>query len=267
MKAFFVSDIHLTQSDDERAQKFLGFLRFLMTETEVNRIDKPTHLFLVGDIFDLWVGSHNYFRQKFEPIIDHIRKLVRKGVEVHFFEGNHDLYLSEFWQGEVGVTVHENAEIFVLGGLKVRVEHGDLINPDDRGYLFLRALLHSQVVSSLAKNLPSRIVAAIGERASRASRSYTSSISSKGSKALPEEKIRSLIHAHAERVAAEVPFDLLISGHVHVRDDLILELSDARRIRTVNLGSWFDEPQAFVLRDGGHGQFEKITSEPEKNSI
>ncbi|MEK7357668.1 MAG: hypothetical protein AAB250_14550, partial [Bdellovibrionota bacterium] len=86
-------------------------------------------------------------------------------------------------------------------------------------------------------------VRAIGERASRASRDYTSH-----AKSLPVDEIRRLIRAHAECVAQERKFDLVISGHVHVRDDAEVEVG-GRKIRTVNLGSWFEAPQAFVIDD------------------
>lgn len=235
-KAYFLSDIHLSDSTSEDALVLLHFLTKLEKE-------RPTHLFLVGDIFDLWVGGHEYFQEKFGPIVEAVRKLVAAGVEVHFFEGNHDFHLARFWARDVGVQVHSDAEIFDLAGQTVRVEHGDLINPDDHGYLFLRWLLRTPLIRFLSIHLPSSIVRQIGERSSRASRHYTST-----AKELPVEKIKGLIHSHAENVFKDDPFDLIISGHVHVRDDMTFS-AGGLEVRSVNLGSWYQDRKAFLLTE------------------
>lgn len=245
MKAYFVSDLHLKSPDDPNSGIFRGFLHFLLdTAKTAAPSERPTHLFLVGDIFDLWIGEHDYFVRAHSGIVDLIRSLVESGVEVHFFEGNHDLHLAPFWREKLGVAVHTEAEYFDLGGKIVRVEHGDQMNPDDRGYLFLRWFLRTPVMKAAALHLPSSIVSAIGERASRASRNYTST-----AKELSQDQIRSIIRRHAERAYRERPFDFIISGHVHVRDEQNIEI-DGNKIRSVNLGSWFDEPKVFVLTPG-----------------
>lgn len=242
LKAVFVSDLHLSGPGDPKTELFTRWLRNL----------PATHVFLVGDIFDLWVADHDYFAAKFAGVVSAIRALVARGVEVHYFEGNHDLHLAKFWRDDVGARVHPNAATFELNGVKVRVEHGDLINPNDRGYLFLRAFLRSAPLTFLAHHLPDRIVGAIGESASRASRDYTSNAKSK-----PVEEIRALIRAHARARAGgdtfarpSEPFDLIVTGHVHVADDFTFEI-DGREVRSVNLGSWFEAPRALVLDPSG----------------
>jgi UDP-2,3-diacylglucosamine hydrolase len=248
--AYFVSDIHLVSPTEE---KTLVFNRFLRSIREGTGLSRATHLFLVGDIFDLWVADHRYFAEKFSETVAEIRKLIEAGIKVYYFEGNHDLHLGRFWHDQVGVNVHTDASDFEIDGLKVRVEHGDLINPDDKGYLFLRGLLRSKPMTKLAHSLPSSLVRMIGERASSASRTYTST-----AKELPKEKIRGLIRTHAERIFARDPFDLIITGHVHVEDDHSFSIRGKKPVRSVNLGSWFERPKAFVLDTDG-GKFIDLT--------
>ena len=63
------------------------------------------------------------------------------------------------------------------------------------------------------------------------------------------------IRAHAKKEHADDPFDLIISGHVHIRDDC--ELSSANgSFRSVNLGSWYDRPCFFRLGCGTLGDDE-----------
>ena len=207
-KAVFVSDLHLVSSDDEKTKTFVRFLTQLLNETQSGSNESLTHLFLVGDIFDLWVGAHDYFVDRFQDVVDVISRLVRAGVAVHYFEGNHDLHLTKFWKQVVGAQVHPDSGEFEINGLQVRVEHGDLINPDDSGYLFLRKFLRSKPMKFLSLNLPDRAVKAIGERASSASRDYTSNAKGK-----PQEEIRTLIRTHAEQQFNQKPFDMIITGH------------------------------------------------------
>lgn len=230
-QAWFVSDIHIADMQDEKAGKFLAFLSSLGTERAC------THLFLVGDIFDLWVGDHSYFVKKFEPIVLEVKRLVLKGVEVHYFEGNHDLHLSGYFSSELGVVVHSDPEYFDLAGQTVRVEHGDQSDPEDKGYRFLRWFLRTPPLKLLACHLPGAVVNAIGEKASAKSRTYTSE-----SKTIDEATARRKLHEHAERAYEEMPFNLLINGHVHIRDDHKTE-----RYRAINLGTWLVEPGALFL--------------------
>lgn len=244
-RAFFVSDVHLRPSQGLRSDPFEDpnirrLARFL---DDLRGGLRATHLFLAGDIFDLWIGSHRHFIAAFLPVVESIRKLVREGVEVHVFEGNHDLYLSGFWAGELGCRVHQDAANFELAGFLVRVEHGDLINPEDRGYLLLRKALRWRPVEFLAQRLPEGIVAEIGRRASRASRAYTST-----AKRADPSQIREMIRTHAVRAFADAPFDLLISGHVHVADDWTFQARGRAR-RSVNLGWWRDRACAFFLSE------------------
>lgn len=242
MKAFFVSDLHLKGPNDPNTDIFRSFLISLIEESDKGGDERPTHLFLVGDIFDLWIGDHEYFVKAFSEIIDPISRLSEQGVEVHFFEGNHDLHLDPYWSRRIGITVHTEAEYFELGPWAVRVEHGDQMNPDDKGYLFLRWFLRTWIMRMIALRLPSALVAAIGERASGLSRNYTST-----AKGLSSEKMSRIIRAHAERAHRDRAFDFLISGHVHVKDEQELRVEDGGIAKSINLGSWFDTPKALVL--------------------
>lgn len=247
IKAYFVSDIHIKDPQESNSQKLLLFLHQLENEK-----DSASHLFLVGDIFDLWIHNHIYFVDKYIKIVNAIRAVVAKGIEVHYFEGNHDLYLTRFWQQDVGVRVHDGPVYFNLGSKKVRVEHGDFMNPEDKGYLFLRRVLRTFPVSQIAKNLPGPTVQWIGNRASQASRHYTSH-----QKKMEDAAVRKFMHEYAEDVVQERFFDYLISGHTHVRDEYAFSY-DGEEVISINLGSWFEDQKVLCLTEEGH-QFIDLT--------
>ena len=142
------------------------------------------------------------------------------------------------------MQVHDGPEFFNIDGQVVRVEHGDLMNPDDRGYLFLKKTLQSSPIKQLAKNLPSPIVRWVGERASQASRHYTSH-----QKSIEEEKAISFMHTYAQNEVQKRHFDFLITGHTHVRD--IYQFSNqGQEVFSINLGSWFDDQRVGYLKNG-----------------
>lgn len=241
VKAWFLSDLHIRNEDESNSQKLLLFLHSLE-----NRERDASHLFLVGDIFDLWIYNHRYFVDKFPKIVNAIRVVVSRGIEVHYFEGNHDLYLKKFWQQEVGVKVHDGPAFFNLDSRVIRVEHGDLMNPNDKGYLFLKKVLQSPPTRFVAKNLPGMAVSWIGERASKASRHYTSN-----QKSIHEKEVKEFMHHYADEAFKERHFDYLISGHTHVRDEYQLS-TEGEQVYSLNLGSWFEDNKALLLDSQGH---------------
>jgi len=238
-RALFISDLHIASPQDPKCALFSRFLDKL--------IEEPSgELFLVGDIFDLWIADRRYFVERYSEIIEKLRRLTALGWRVHYFEGNHDLDLKRFWAQSLGWVVHEGPTHFDLSGLKVRVEHGDQMNPNDRGYIFLRWFLRTPFMRAFGRYMPDSLVRWIGERASRASREYTSSV-----KGVSEEQSQQMIRQHAERVHRTEPFQLLISGHVHVEMDEFIG-QGAKDYRLVNLGTWLKKPYLFELTvEGG----------------
>lgn len=246
--ALFVSDIHITSPDCPRGRLFLEFLRSLSGRESV------THLFLLGDIFDLWVADHGFFVDRYAEIIGEIRRLSGEGVEISYFEGNHDLHLRRFWGKRLGLTVHEGPAYVQLDGVTLRVEHGDQMDPDDKGYRFLRWFLRTPPIRWLICNLPGPLIARIGEKASASSREYTSQ-----TKTIERETAIGKIRAHARQAYVEQPFDIILSGHVHVRDDYVGETSGSS-FRSINLGSWMDGPCYFKLHENDRS-FHELTTQ------
>lgn len=247
-RAYFVSDIHIESPESARAQAFLAFLGRLSGRGDA------THLYLLGDIFDLWVADHDFFVERYADIVDQIRRLSDEGVEIAYFEGNHDLHLKYFWADDLGLTVHPGPTYVELAGKTVRLEHGDQMDPDDTGYLFLRWFLRTAPIRLLLRHLPGGLISRIGERASSTSRKYTSE-----TKSIDAATAVAKIRAHAEKAYRERPFDLIVSGHVHVRDDCEIEV-DGAKCRSINLGTWLEQPCYLALDENGV-QFHDIGDE------
>lgn len=203
-----------------------------------------THLFLVGDIFDLWIGNHQHFILKFAPIVNAIAALKDAGVEVIYFEGNHDMHIQELWQKNFDIPVFVNPKIFSLGPWKVRVEHGDFINPNDKAYERYRSVVRHPFMEKLAQTLPGVFWDEFGVRASKWSRKKSQVVRDS-----QEENLRQMIRDYSQNTAAQSEhFDWHFTGHVHVKDEFQFSHNN-KTIHSVNLGSWFQKPQAYKLTD------------------
>lgn len=236
ISAWFLSDLHLKHMDERRSQWLLRFLSLLADGKH-----SATHLYLVGDIFDLWVGNHDYYEDRFKPLIDLLLRLKAQGVQIIYFEGNHDVHVKRYWESRYGIPCSVDERYDQIGPHLVRVEHGDLINPNDHTYLKYRRFIRRPWMEKLAHLLPARLIHWLGDRASRKSRKH-SSVKRRDS----EGELRQMIRDYAEKVYAAAPFDLIITGHMHIRDDYRFDC-DGKKVRSVNLGSWFDEPLVFHL--------------------
>lgn len=236
MQAWFVSDIHIKDINERSSIKLLRFLHFLLDHKEA------THLFLLGDIFDLWVGDSAVFEKKFKAIVDALSALKRKGIEIAYFEGNHDVHIRKFWQDKYKIPVYVEHKTFQLGPHKVRMEHGDYINPDDISYIKYLSVIRSPRAEKLAYILPGKLLDEAGNIASKMSRKKSSARRQKD-----EGKIRQMIRDYAFDLSKKDDFDYLITGHMHVRDEFKIEDKIS-----INLGSWYEEAAALCLDEKGY---------------
>lgn len=236
ISAWFVSDIHLKDLEERNGQVLLRFLHSLSTGQR-----PATHLFLLGDIFDVWVGDHGFYRRRFRAFIEAIEKLKAKGIIVEYFEGNHDVHVKRFWQGKLGIPCWTDERFVNLEGLILRLEHGDLINPLDEKYLKYREFIRRPWMEVVAQMLPGRGFHAIADYASRRSRHR-----SHGFRISRANELREMIRRYAQDTFQKTPFDAIVTGHMHVRDDFKFSVG-GRTARSLNLGSWFEEPTALHL--------------------
>ncbi len=227
MASYFLSDIHLKSLDDESSRLLLLFLRNIWPKA-------PGDIYLLGDIFDIWVSNHSLFIKKYAPLIDELKKVKLQGFKVVYFEGNHDLHLKKFWKQELGFEVYYDVGFFSIEGQIFRLEHGDLINQKDLDYLKLRRFLRTPTMIALGHWLPGRFWNMVGEKWSSTSRKATLAYQQQRN-----AEVVNMIREHAKSEVLKRPFDCIVSGHMHVVDDFDFE-ANGKKIRSFNLGTWLD---------------------------
>jgi len=130
-RSVFISDVHLGTREC-RADYLLDFLNKVRCE----------HLYLVGDIFDLWSMRRTvYWTAHQSAVMQRILHMARNGVRVTYIPGNHDECLRDFAGSEFyGVQVRLNAEHVSADGRRFFVSHGDEFDGDVRHNALLKAV-------------------------------------------------------------------------------------------------------------------------------
>lgn len=241
MEAWFISDIHLKSTNERNGQILLRFLTSLKNNT-----NKDQHLFLLGDIFDLWLSDHKIFVDRFTPIVEMILDLKSAGMSVYYFEGNHDFHVKKFWQEKYQIPVYTTAEYFQLGKYQVRCEHGDMINLKDKAYQRYYHSARHPIVEAMAHNLPGVFWNWLGGTFSKESRKHSTTYRRHN-----ETELIHMIRHHAQKAYDQQKFDFIFTGHMHVFDDWKIKNSfeQETQSRSINLGSWMQSPKAFYLSD------------------
>lgn len=211
----FLSDLHFHSATTAGGQALLRVL---------GQSRDAAAIYLVGDVFDFWLGhQHTLYRAAF-PLLRRLAELVEAGVEVHLFSGNHDPDPGDFF-GEIGVRVHETALTITLDGMRVRMEHGDTVDP--------RGLRHRLVCQAVRHPLPRRMARVVPPGVLwKLSRAYQRAATHSYGEPLPP----GLLHTYLPARARE-GVDALIMGHYHRAVHHRVEV-DGRPVQFYGLGDW-----------------------------
>ncbi len=133
-KIYFSSDYHLgvpNSSDSlKREKKIVRWLEMAQKDAQ--------EIFLMGDIFDFWFEYKHAIPKGFIRIQGKIAEITDSGIPVHFFIGNHDMWMFDYFEKELGVIMHRKHGPREIGEKKFFLGHGDGLGPGDNGYKFIK---------------------------------------------------------------------------------------------------------------------------------
>ena len=120
-KVFFTSDAHLGSGyhQDPLAveQRLVRWLQHIEPEARA--------VYFLGDMFDYWFEYRAVVPRGYVRFLGQVALMSDRGVEIHFFAGNHDVWFRDYVQQELGAQVHHHALECVLDGKRFRLAHGD----------------------------------------------------------------------------------------------------------------------------------------------
>lgn len=239
---YFLSDAHLGSKAIGRTyaqiNKFRDLLEYLSRDA--------VSIYLMGDIFDFWFEYYrkDNTKKQFDPVFRAIRKITRKGVRVHFFPGNHDLWTWGGLSAKTGMIIHTDPVTIQRYGKTLYLAHGDGLAPSEESSLYpyemhgrirrfkmLRELFHNKTLQTMYRLLPPNLGNKWGYNWAAKSRrkELANPCPYKG-----EDKEELVLFAK-EQERQNNHRDYYVFGHRHIELDLELETG----ARVVILGECF----------------------------
>lgn len=226
-RIYFASDFHLGvpkgKATRDREQLIIDWL---------NVIEHDAHeIFLVGDIFDFWFEYKHAIPKGFARFQGKIAALVDKGIKVHFFTGNHDMWMFDYFSEELGVQMHRDPIEVKWNGKKLLIGHGDGLGPGDYKYKFIKRVFAAKWSQWCFARLHPNFGIGLANFFSRKSRAATGDEDS----VFLGENGEWLI-VYCKEYLQTKHQDFFIFGHRHLPMDIQLNPTS----RYINLGEWFN---------------------------
>jgi len=225
-KIYFLSDFHLGAPDHAaslvRERQIVAFLQEIRKDAAA--------IFIVGDLFDFWYEYRTVVPKGYTRILGKMAEITDAGIPIHFFTGNHDMWMSGYFEEELNIPVYHEPKTFEWNGKKFLIGHGDGLGPGDHGYKFLKKIFRNKFCQGLFGILPPAIGVGLANWLSRRSRAVTGQIDEQF---LGEEKEWLIIYCK-EILRLGSHYDYFIFGHRHLPIDFSLGAGS----RYINLGDW-----------------------------
>ncbi len=146
----FISDLHLCSSHPHVTQLFQQFARDIAP--------KADSLYVLGDLFEYWIGDDDLADPFNASIAQTLRKISAGGVKLYFMHGNRDFLLGEKFAAACGGKLLDDPLLIDLYGTKTLLSHGDALCTDDAEYMAFRQQVRDPAFQQqfLAKPLSER---------------------------------------------------------------------------------------------------------------
>lgn len=235
-KVYFASDFHFGVPNHAislaREKKVVAWLKSIEHDA--------SHIFLMGDLFDFWFEYKKAIPKGFTRFLGKLAELQDKGINIHIFTGNHDMWMFGYLPEELGVTVYKDPVVLTTSNHKLLIGHGDGLGPGDKTYKYLKMVFTSRLAQWLFARMHPNLGIALAQRWSKSSRLSNMKL---------EEKFkgedREFIFSWCKDMERNSHQDFYIFGHRH----LPLDLNVAENSRYINLGEWVHF-SPFAVYDG-----------------
>lgn len=242
-KIYFASDFHLGlpagSPPVEREKKVVSWLNTIAPEAK--------EIYLIGDIFDFWWEYKLVVPRGFTRFLGTVAAITDSGIPVHFFTGNHDMWVGDYLSHECGVTIHTTPITTLFNGKKFHLAHGEGLGPRDTRYKILLSIFRNKPLRVMYSALHPSIGVGIGHRWSLNSR-----LGKGMTKEFLGEEKEELIR-YAKSVLENDNIDYFIFGHRHLA--MTYKLKEGAVI--VFLGDWIKNG-SFAEWDGNALTFKTL---------
>ena len=235
---YFLSDFHLGAPNHEASLEREKIIVQFLDEIKKN----AGEIFLVGDMFDFWYEYRRVVPKGYVRLLGKLAEMTDAGIKMHFFAGNHDMWMRDYFQKELKIPVYYEPKEFERAGKTFLVGHGDGLGPGDHGYKRLKKVFRNPVCKWLFGILPPVAGMGLANYLSRRSRAQTGA-----SEEVFFGEDREWLIIYSKEILKQKSIDFLIFGHRHLPIDFRLTPSShppssdhggPKEARYINLGDW-----------------------------
>ena len=205
---------------------------------------KAAAVYLLGDMFDFWYEWKYAVPKGYTRFLGKISELTDMGVEVHYFTGNHDIWMYGYLEQECGVILHRTELTTEIYGKVFFLAHGDGLGDPDKKFKTIRKIFHNRTCQKLFSMLHPRWSMRFGITWATLSRLKREN--GKEPPYMGEDK-EHLVLFTKEYLKSHDNIDYFIYGHRHIELDLML----SRKVRMMIIGDWISQ-FTYVVFDGEH---------------
>lgn len=223
-KIYFASDQHFGLPNHTkslmREKKFIAWLDQVRKDAEA--------IFLLGDLFDLWMEYKTVVPKGFVRVLGKLAEISDSGIPIHFFVGNHDLWVRDYFQKELNFKVYTKPTEFTFNNKTFLIGHGDGLGPEDTGYKLMKKVFTNPFSRWLYRWLHPDFGVALAQR-----------LSLKNKLISGEEDVKYLgddkewLVQYCKRKLETKHYDFFLFGHRHLPMDLQINKS-----KYINTGDW-----------------------------
>jgi UDP-2,3-diacylglucosamine hydrolase len=245
-KIYFVSDMHLgsTVFDNPLTaeKRFVAWLTSIQPEAKA--------LYLLGDVFDFWFEYKTVAPRGFTRFLGKLAEMSDAGIEIHFFTGNHDIWVFDYLPNETGVILHKEPLLTEIDGKKFYLAHGDGLGDRNHSFRLIRWIFHNRLCQRLFAMIHPRWGIGLAHFWARHSRKkdLLSPLDYLG-----EDREHLVLYAK-EYIQKYPDTDYLIFGHRHILLDLLLNT----HARMLIIGDWL-RYFSFAVWENGELKLEQWT--------
>jgi UDP-2,3-diacylglucosamine hydrolase len=227
---YFASDFHLgiptPEKSHQREALLIAWLDMVQQDASA--------IYLMGDLFDFWFEYKTAIPKGYARLLGKMAQITDKGIPLHLFRGNHDMWAFRYLQDEINVILHRAPEFTRLGNKYFYLAHGDGLGPGDHGYKFLKKTFACRFNQWLFRWLHPDIGIRMGLYWSRKSR-YANQSKTQDEEQQTIKLIEQRLAVHSKEILHSHPeLDYLVYGHYHYP----LETTIGPHTKQVVLGDW-----------------------------
>ena len=241
-KLYFITDAHLGAGNDSlQREKELCQLLDRMKEDAAMVV-------LLGDMFDFWFTYRHVVPKGHIRFLGRLAQLADAGVELHFFIGNHDMWLFNYLKEEMAITMHDEPDTLEFDGKRFLVGHGDGLGHLDKHYDFLRRIFRSRLNQRLFSLLPQWMT--FGVATGWSSKSRKGHIKKNPDIFKYQGDDREGIVIYCRQRLQKEHFDYCVFGHRHTPLTRQIHSDNGNSSLYVNVGDWILNRNYAVYTDG-----------------